>query len=140
MLTKTFSVTAENLTIEANVSVIGKDLFIALTGGDTPHIGAVTTVEKNSPSEKVRFHSHHGRFHKDDVLSEEVLKEIKPLLPGNCVITAGVHVNGITPAQINASFEIAASLGKEIFQWLKNYDFSTVDEALYEKYNQTFDE
>lgn len=75
MFSKTFSVSAENFTVKANVAIIGKDVFIALTGGDTPHIGTVTTVEKNSPSETLRFSSHHGRFHKDEVLSEEILKK-----------------------------------------------------------------
>lgn len=140
MFSKTFSVSAENFTMKANVAIIGKDVLIALTGGDTPHIGTVTTVEKNSSSETLRFSSHHGRFHKDEVLSEEILKKIKPLLPGNCVMTAGVHVNGITKAQIKASFSMAEKLGEEIFSWLENYDFSTVNEAVYENYQQTFDE
>lgn len=56
------------------------------------------------------------------------------------MITAGVHVNGITKAQINASFSMAEKLGEEIFSWLENYDFSTVNEAVYENYQQTFDE
>ncbi len=42
--------------------------------------------------------------HKDDVLAQSLLAIIKDELPGNCVITSGVHVDHITNAQIHASF------------------------------------
>ena len=37
-----FSVTQENYTMDLEIFVIGKDLFVTVTGGDTPHIGTVT--------------------------------------------------------------------------------------------------
>lgn len=132
---KTFQATAEGFTIKVIVQVIGKDLLIALTGGDAPHIGTVTWAAKDTPSETTRFPSHHGRFHKDDALSTIVLEHISSLLPGNCVITAGVHVNGITKEQIKASFRLADKIGQEIQAWLPTVDFS-LPEVIYANYSQ----
>lgn len=137
MSTKVFEVTKAGYPIQAEVTIIGKDLLIALTGGDTPHIGTITWMDKDASSDTTRFPSHHGRFHKDDVLSEVLLKQIKPVLPGTCVITAGVHVNGITKEQINASFEMTEELGKDMAAWLATRDFST-DEPRYEHYHKTY--
>ena len=64
-------VTKLGFTIQAAVKVIGKDLLITLTGGDTPHIGTVTTFSRDTEIQTVRFPSHDGRFHKDDVLAEK---------------------------------------------------------------------
>ena len=66
-------------------------MFIQLTGGSHPHIGTVTTYcKENADKQVVRFPSHSGRFHKDDVLADVLLEEIAELLPQNCVITSGV--------------------------------------------------
>lgn len=136
MATKTFQKTAAGYTIQAIVTVIGKDLLIALTGGDTPHIGTVTWTSQEGQPDTTRFPSHHGRFHKDDVLSEALLKEITPALVGTCVITAGVHVNGISKEQIEASFTMTEELGKEMRIWLQDYDFSVTD-PVYLNYHKT---
>lgn len=139
MLVKKFQTTAEGYTIYAEATLIGKDVSILIIGGDSPHIGTITSISKNSDSETIRFHSHHGRFHKDDVLSELIIKKIKNDLPGNCVIIAGVHVNHITREQINASSDMAEQLGNEILVWLQQTDFST-SEVVYAHYNKTFEE
>lgn len=91
-----FSITEENYTMTADLKVIGQDLFIAVTGGDNPHIGTVTTLTKDSELQTVRFPSHDGRLHKDDVLAIRIGKIIQADLPGSCTITAGVHVNHIS--------------------------------------------
>lgn len=138
MSTNVFEVTKAGYSIQAEVTVIGNDLLIALTGGDTPHIGTITWWNQTGDSDTTRFPSHHGRLHKDDVLSEVLLKQLKPLLPGTCVITAGVHINGITQEQIAASFSMAEELGKRMASWLKDYDFQT-KEPVYEHFNHTFE-
>lgn len=74
-------VTKLGFTIQAAVKVIGKDLLITLTGGDTPHIGTVTTFSRDTEMQTVRFPSHDGRFHKDDVLAEKIAVIIKTAVP-----------------------------------------------------------
>nr|WP_207702027.1 amino acid decarboxylase [Enterococcus sp. 665A]MBO1339630.1 amino acid decarboxylase [Enterococcus sp. 665A] len=116
---------AAGFTMSAEAKQIGGDLLITLTGGDTPHIGTVTTFSRNQKRESLRFESHSGRFHKDDVLAEKLLETLAPFIPGNCVITSGVHVNGITQEQIAASFDMAAQLSQQLADWLKKTPFTS---------------
>lgn len=126
-----FSTTQENYTMTAAVEVIGKDIFIKITGGDTPHIGTVTTLTKNSELQTIRFPSHDGRLHKDDVLAIRIGKIIQENLPGSCTITAGVHVNHITKKQIMVSGQMAQNLGEKIKDWLEVTDFDTPEPIYY---------
>jgi len=118
-----FSTTQENYTMTAKIEVIGKDLFIAVTGGDNPHIGTVTTLTKDTEMQTIRYPSHDGRFHKDDVLAIRIGKIIKNNLPGSCTITAGIHVNHISKKQIMVSSAMAQDLGEQINHWLEQTDF-----------------
>jgi len=113
-----FSVTKEHYTINAQVNIIGFDMIINITGGDTPHIGTVTTLTKNTDLQTIRYPSHDGRFHKDDILAIKVGEIIKPLLPASCTITSGVHVNHISQKQIDVSSDMAENLGHQIKSWL----------------------
>ncbi|HCD07841.1 amino acid decarboxylase [Companilactobacillus crustorum] len=126
-----FSVTQENYTMSAKIEVIGKDLFIEVTGGDTPHIGTVTTLTKNTEIQTIRYPSHDGRFHKDDVLAVRIGKIIQADLPGSCTITAGVHVNHISKKQITVSGQIAQNLGEQIKAWLKQTNFDVPEPVYY---------
>lgn len=125
-----FTITKENYTMAAEVKVIGQDLFIAVTGGDNPHIGTVTTLTKNSELQTVRFPSHDGRLHKDDVLAVRIGKIIQADLPGSCTITAGVHVNHISKKQIMVSALMAKNLGEQVRDWLRTVDFE-IEEPVY---------
>ncbi|MHC5247079.1 prenylated flavin chaperone LpdD [Enterococcus sp. LJL90] len=129
---KIFSAGELGLTISAEVAIVGKDLAIKISGGDTPHIGTVTTLTKTAAIETRCFPSHDGRLHKDDVLALIVAKKIQPLLPGTCVITAGVHVNQITSAQIAAASTLTQQLAKEIAHWISNFDFTTPEPIYYQ--------
>ncbi|WP_407887943.1 amino acid decarboxylase [Levilactobacillus sp. N40-8-2] len=113
-----FSVTRENYTIDADVTVIGKDLLIVVTGGSNPHIGDVTTLTRDTAMQTIKYPSHDGRFHKDNFVGERVAKVIQPVLPGSCTVTAGIHVNQITKAQIAASAPMGEDLGHQIVAWL----------------------
>lgn len=113
-----FSVTQEGYTIEAEVTVIGKDLLIVVTGGSNPHIGDVTTLTKDTAIQTIKYPSHDGRFHKDNFVGERVARVVQPALPGSCTITAGIHVNQITKAQIAASAPMGENLGRQIVAWL----------------------
>jgi hypothetical protein len=118
-----FQTTQEDYTMTANISIIGKDMLIEITGGDSPHIGTVTTLSKDTEIQTIRYPSHDGRFHKDDVLAERIAKIIQQKLPGSCTITSGVHVNHISKKQIMVSGNMARDLGNQISNWLDTTDF-----------------
>lgn len=113
-----FSVTHENYTIDAELTVVGKDLLIVVTGGSNPHIGDVTTLTRDTAMQTIKYPSHDGRFHKDNFVGERVARVVQPVLPGSCTITAGIHVNQITKAQIAAAAPMGEALGRQIVAWL----------------------
>lgn len=114
-----FSVTQAGYTIEATLTIIGKDLLIVVTGGSNPHIGDVTTLTRDTPIQTIKYPSHDGRFHKDNFVGERVARVVQPSLVGSCTVTAGIHVNQITKAQIAASAPMGEALGRQIVTWLE---------------------
>lgn len=127
----TFQVTECGYTIELSAHFIGDDLLVEISGGTHPHIGTITTCSKETVGKEViRFPSHSGRFHKDDILADIVLEEIGNQLPQNCVITSGVHVDGITQEQIQAAFSMTQALAKKLAYWLRE-EHKQVDKPCY---------
>lgn len=117
-----FTVQDAGIQMQTEVKAINADLLITLTGGDTPHIGTITCFDQATGKlTTTQFASHDGRKHKDQVLAEEILKIIQSELPGNCVVTSGIHVDGITKAQIQATFPMAKALGEQIKSWLLDH-------------------
>lgn len=131
-----FSVEKENYSMTADVQVIGNDILIVLTGGDNPHVGAVTTLTADSDIQTIKYPSHDGRFHKDGVLGERIAKTIQPELPGSCTITSGIHVNHISKKQIMVSDSMAKDLGQQILDWLSKTDFNAAKPIYYSKDEQ----
>lgn len=120
MIEKVFKVSQENYTISANCQLINQDLLVNLTGGNIPHIGGIVSWDgKAKKQEEIRFNSHDGRIHKDIFLAEEFAQQIEQDLPGNLCVTAGVHVDGITQAQIEASFPMTVKLANLVLKWLQ---------------------
>ena len=121
---RTFQTTRHDYTIQADVRLIGKDALIVVTGGDHPHIGDVTTLTATTDMQTVKFPSHDGRFHKDNVVGEQVAKAIQAVLPGSCTITSGIHVDHISQAQIDAAIPMGDDLGVQIKTWLQQQTIS----------------
>lgn len=120
MLEKIFNVTQEGYTISANCQLLNQDLLVSLTGGDVPHLGGIVSWDvKTKKQEEIRFASHDGRIHKDIFLAEKFAQDIEHQLPGNLCVTAGVHLDGISQAQIEASFPMTQTLAKQVLAWVK---------------------
>lgn len=119
-MSKLFTSKKADYEITLRAEWIGNDLMLTLYGGDTPHIGTVTTFSSGE-TQVQRFPSHDGRFHKDDVLAKLLLERIQSIIPGNCVITAGVHVDHISKEQIEASFPMTEELANELVLWIDEH-------------------
>lgn len=138
MIRETFSCQKAGYQMTAEVTLLNGDGLVIISGGDLPHLGTVNfySPEKMqlvfSESEAVkevtipdfslktvRFSSHSGRFHKEDVLAEAFLAAVKNSSLTNWLITAGVHINGITQEQIEASYKMAKNLGEQTAHWLQ---------------------
>lgn len=113
----------------AEVSRVGNDVLITISGGDVPHIGTVTTRLSGGEPDTVCFPSHDGRLHHDGVLAERLLEQLADDLMATCVVTAGVHIDGITQDQLTAAPEIAARLGLRVARWLRDHPATTSEPA-----------
>ncbi|HAT55693.1 MAG TPA: amino acid decarboxylase [Lactobacillus sp.] len=124
MTTQTFQTTQQGYTIQAAVTTIGPDILIVVTGGDHPHIGDVTTLTATTGLQTIKYPSHDGRFHKDNIVGEQLAQQIQSVLRGSCTITSGIHVDHISQAQIDAAVPMGRKLGVQIKQWLHDQPFS----------------
>ncbi|WP_449449469.1 prenylated flavin chaperone LpdD [Streptococcus suis] len=116
-----FKATGQSVEVYADVTNVGKDFIVILSGGDVPHVGTVTTWSIDEKKlTTIKFPSHSGRYHKDHILAEIVIEKIKSEVVGNVVITSGVHIDGIRPEQIQESLSLTEQLGLEIKEWLKS--------------------
>lgn len=86
--------------IEACVQNIGKDILVAVWGGDTPHIGAVAAAqsqpsivdpEKNNATASVICFP----GHMEDNLVRPMAEKIALSTQSNVVVTAGTHWDNI---------------------------------------------
>lgn len=82
---------------------------IVVTGGDKSHIGAVSIVD-----EQGNLISHVFGGHKDGVISDQWAVELHKKWEVPVVVSAGIHYDHITPAQINTVVETMTALLKEI--------------------------
>lgn len=128
-----FQVTKENYTITASLFEIGPDALIIITGGDHPHIGDLSAKPQNMNLETIKYPSHDGRFHKDNLLSDKMAKQISKHVNGSLTVLAGVHVDGITKAQIAASTEMVDSLATQIINWINRHPTSSTSPKYYDK-------
>jgi len=87
--------------IEAGVKRIGDDLLVAISGGEKPHIGAVS-VAQSRPSlknpENVSATASVICFpaHKEDELAKAVSEVLSAALDTRVVVTAGIHWDNIS--------------------------------------------
>ncbi len=129
MINEIRSFSAEKNKIKLNISlfIIGKDVLLILSGGTHPHIGSLTFLTETENIKNHNFPSHDGRRHKDGELSDRIAQKIQNSLEGSCVITSGVHFDGISWEEIQTCFDLSDALGNQINYFLKNYNYQTSD-------------
>jgi hypothetical protein len=91
--------------LEASVKEIGKDLLIAIWGGDRPHIGAVAVAQPRASLRDQSVRSATASVfcyvgHKDDVIAKEAAERLSAVLNRNVTVTVGIHWDDIQEAGI----------------------------------------
>ncbi|UQS84070.1 prenylated flavin chaperone LpdD [Bombilactobacillus thymidiniphilus] len=129
-------ITQLDFSLRIQAEFIGKDLLVSITGGDHPHIGAITTIDQTSKTSDQAFPSHDGRVHKDDTLSRQIIQIIKSSVPGVCVVLAGVHVDHISKEQLKATGPMTVELSQRLKKWLDNTTVTITDPQYYGKSEQ----
>jgi hypothetical protein len=91
--------------LEAHVRPIGRDLLVAIWGGDKPHIGAVGMAQpRPSLRDPERTSATASVFcllgHKEDELVKAAAETLAAALNTNVVVTAGIHWDHLAPDDI----------------------------------------
>jgi 4-hydroxy-3-polyprenylbenzoate decarboxylase len=105
--------------IEINLTAIemGKDLCVIITGGDTPHLGALTAGSQSfNPPQTIVFDSH-----KENHVTEMAAKLLRQEYAGNFVVCCGVHLDNIEPREITDVMDLCQQLMVELCDKLKNH-------------------
>lgn len=106
--------TKGRINVNLKAMFVGDDLLVILSGGDRPHIGAVSYCETNDESYTKSF-----KFHKDYVLSDYFSKKIKDVFNNNFVVCAGVHLDNITKDEISQVELLSKELLDELILFIK---------------------
>lgn len=103
------------ININAKTFLVGDDICVIISGGDSPHIGCVTlSVPRPSLSDKSKTSATTSILnligHKDDEAAKYVSHTLSSKLNKNVVVTCGIHVDNITTEEI----DIAICILKEL--------------------------
>jgi hypothetical protein len=116
---KTFSCGSPPYKVEAQVTLIGSDLLVALYGGSKPHIGSVAVaLPRPSLKDKKQMSSTSSVYnflgHKDYVIAQRVAELLSSRLNKNVVVVAGIHIDGISKKGIAKVLENCDKLAQKI--------------------------
>lgn len=87
----------------------GNDICLLITGGDTPHIGAVSVYSIENKINTTIFEGH-----KDDKVSEYFINNMKDYFKGKISASCGIHIDDITKEEINIVMEICRDIADEL--------------------------
>ncbi|QNU66256.1 hypothetical protein EHE19_015420 [Ruminiclostridium herbifermentans] len=94
---------------------MGNDLCIILTGGDSPHLGAVTVGSCTEAFRTFTF-----KKHKENVITDLFSSILKRKYKGNFAICCGIHLDNISSEEINYSFELCQEIAEELCIMLRS--------------------
>ncbi len=119
MKRKTFSCGSPPYKVEAQVTLIGSDLLVALYGGSKPHIGSVVVaLPRPSLKDKKQMSSTSSVYnflgHKDYVIAQRVAELLSSRLNKNVVVVAGIHIDRISKKGIAKVIENCDKLAQKI--------------------------
>ena len=120
MKKKTFSCGSPPYKVEAQVTLIGSDLLVALYGGSKPHIGSVVVaLPRPSLKDNKQMSSTSSVYnflgHKDYVIAQRVAELLSSRLNKNVVVVAGIHIDRISKKGIAKVIENCDKLAQKIF-------------------------
>ncbi|MGD2270341.1 MAG: hypothetical protein PVI06_08080 [Desulfobacterales bacterium] len=91
--------------LTANVRLIGRDVLVAVWGGEKPHIGAVAVAQPRPSLKNPKVTSATASVfsyvgHKEDDLAKAAAEILAAALNTHVVVTAGIHWDNLTQAGI----------------------------------------
>lgn len=116
-----FTAVKGRVKINLKAILIGEDLCVIISGGDSPHIGCVTlSVPRPSLADSRIISATTSVLnligHKDDEAAKYVSHMLSSELNKNVVVTCGIHLDNITKEEINITFELLKELTEKLIQ------------------------
>jgi alpha-beta hydrolase superfamily lysophospholipase len=107
-------------TIFLEAKSIGKDMLVAIYGGDEHHIGGVSIAHETKShyrdAETVSVSTLTFPGHKDYVVSSSVAEKICKALGGPVVVTVGIHYDNATPNDIQEIVQVVRNLTDDLIE------------------------
>lgn len=106
------------LPVFAQLVQMGKDCTICVWGGDTPHVGSVvmSTARPSLTGSGVGVTSSvlNGIGHKDEYVARKFAEAAAEKFVCTAVCSCGIHIDGITPAQLQEVSVVCDKLLKQV--------------------------
>lgn len=106
------------LPVFAQFVQMGKDCTICVWGGDTPHVGSVvmSTARPSLTGSGVGVTSSvlNGIGHKDEYVARKFAEAAAEKFVCTAVCSCGIHIDGITPAQLQEVSAVCDKLLKQV--------------------------
>ena len=106
------------LPVFAQLVQMGKDCTICVWGGDTPHVGSVvmSTARPSLTGSGVGVTSSvlNGIGHKDEYVARKFAEAAAEKFVCTAVCSCGIHIDGITPAQMQEVSVVCDKLLKQV--------------------------
>jgi hypothetical protein len=93
------------INIKLNAIEMGEDLCVIVTGGDKPHLGAVTVGSKHSEANTFCF-----PHHKEDSVTTLLYSLITETFNKNVVVCCGIHIDNITKEEISSVISLCSEM------------------------------
>ena len=109
------SKTCGRIKIDVSAYRMGTDLCVLITGGDTPHLGALTAASQSTEPKTIAFDTHKEYF-----VTEMAVGYLRQVLDGNVVVCCGIHLDQIEKQEISVVMEMTEMLIGELCARLRN--------------------
>ena len=98
--------------IDLKATYVGEDLIISISGGDRPHVGAISYGGEGFENKEFKKNTIIYGNHKEYIISQRFSQRIGEIFKGNYIISAGIHLDNITKEEI----EIVKKLSEELLE------------------------
>lgn len=115
----TFVSGAHPYKLSAEVTFVGNDLLVVISGGDKPHIGSVAVAQpRPSLRNRRRMSATSSVYnlpgHKDQVIAQRLSEALSSELNCTVVVAAGFHLDRIGEKGVKRVLDNAAGLARKI--------------------------
>ena len=113
------SVKSAELCVEAKAQYLGEDIVISVGGGSLHHIGAVSLAVYEPERDSATVSTVCVYSHRDDAVSSYFAKTISREMKCSVSVSAGIHIDNATEAQIDELSILSRKCCDEILRLLK---------------------